>query len=141
MLYEVITMVQKGDLSAGHARALLGNARAVELAQEIVSKGLNVRQTERLAKAPAAPAAPRPPKNKDADCVALERDLTTLLGLKVSIDVHGTGGKLSIQYQNVITSYSIHYTKLYDACARRACRGGCPPMFHVKHSRNEAWTP
>ncbi len=94
-------MVQKGDLSAGHARALLGNARAVELAQEIVSKGLNVRQTERLAKTPTAPAAPRPPKSKDADCVALERDLTTLLGLKVSIDVHGTGGKLSIQYQNL----------------------------------------
>lgn len=94
-------MVQAGDLSAGHARALLGNPRAVELARDIVAKGLNVRQTERLAKSAPKSGAPRAPKAKDADCAALERDLTTLLGLKVSIDVHGAGGRLSIQYQNL----------------------------------------
>ncbi|SBW09010.1 Chromosome-partitioning protein ParB [uncultured Alphaproteobacteria bacterium] len=94
-------MVQAGDLSAGHARALLGNPRAIELARDIVAKGLNVRQTERLAKSAPKSGAPRAPKAKDADCAALERDLTTLLGLKVSIDVHGAGGRLSIQYQNL----------------------------------------
>lgn len=94
-------MVQLGNLSAGHARALLGHPRAVELARDIVDKGLNVRQTERLAKSQPKSAAARAPKPKDADCAALERDLTTLLGLKVSIDVTGSGGKLSIQYQNL----------------------------------------
>lgn len=94
-------MVQTGGLSAGHARALLGHPRAVELAREILDKGLNVRQTERLAKSQPKSAAARAPKPKDADCAALERDLTTLLGLKVTIDVAGSGGKLSIQYQNL----------------------------------------
>lgn len=99
---ELKEMVQGGDLSAGHARALLGNPHAVDLARQVVSRGLSVRDTERLAKtAPRAPSATPKAATKDADCVALERDLTTLLGLKVSIDVQGSGGRLTVQYQNL----------------------------------------
>jgi ParB family transcriptional regulator, chromosome partitioning protein len=100
---ELKDMVQDGALSAGHARALLGNPNAVDLARRVVDKGLSVRETERLAKAAPRTTAHATPKasNKDADCVALERDLTTLLGLKVSIDVQGSGGRLTVQYQNL----------------------------------------
>ncbi len=100
---ELKDMVQLGSLSAGHARALLGNPNAVDLARRVVDKGLSVRETERLAKAAPKSASSSTPKasNKDADCVALERDLTTLLGLKVSIDVQGSGGRLTVQYQNL----------------------------------------
>lgn len=100
---EIKSLVEKGDLSAGHARALIGAANAEALAAEIVAKGLNVRQAERLAKAQSDKPhrAAKSAKEKDVDCLALERDLTTLLGLKVSIDAQGQGGRLSIQYQTL----------------------------------------
>lgn len=101
---ELKDMVQDGSLSAGHARALLGNPHAVDLARRVIDKGMSVRETERLAKAaPRVSGGGAAPKaaTKDADCVALERDLTTLLGLKVSIDVQGAGGRLTVQYQNL----------------------------------------
>jgi ParB family chromosome partitioning protein len=84
---EVKQMMEMGSLSAGHARALLGLDNAVALAREIAEKGLNVRQAERLAKSGHKPKSPREaaaPSGKDADCRALEHDLTEMLGLKVS---------------------------------------------------------
>ena len=103
---EIKQLMEVGSLSAGHARALLGVDNAVVLAREIVEKGLNVRQAEKLAKADHAPkprhAVPSPVSaGKDADCLALEHDLTETLGLKVMIDSQGAGGKLSIQYQSL----------------------------------------
>jgi len=101
---EIKQMVEGGSLSAGHARALLGVEGAVALAREIAEKGLNVRQAEHLAKAghaAAKPKAAKAPLEKDADCLALERDLTEMLGLKVAIETQGAGGKLSIQYQTL----------------------------------------
>ncbi len=101
---EVKQMMEMGSLSAGHARALLGLDNAVALAREIAEKGLNVRQAERLAKSGHKPKSPREaaaPSGKDADCRALEHDLTETLGLKVSIDSQGSGGKLSIEYKTL----------------------------------------
>ncbi|WP_417430879.1 ParB/RepB/Spo0J family partition protein [Kiloniella sp.] len=117
---EVQNLVEKGDLSAGHARALVGAEDAVELAQEISSKGLSVRETERLAKAmkkelsepdegqvqvkkPISTSKIKPSSGsqKDADTLALERDLSNMLGLKVSIDFHGQGGALKIAYDTL----------------------------------------
>ncbi|HLN25911.1 MAG TPA: ParB/RepB/Spo0J family partition protein [Patescibacteria group bacterium] len=96
-------MLDHGDLTAGHARALLTSSDPVALAQQVLSKGLNVRQTEKLvqkgpgkAKVKAETAAA--PGGKDADLLALERDLSNLLGLKVSIRHGGKGGDLSIEY-------------------------------------------
>ncbi|WP_299615103.1 ParB/RepB/Spo0J family partition protein [Pelagibius sp.] len=106
----VKTMVMEGKLSAGHARTLVGHEAPEDLAAEIVSKGLNVRQTERLVQ--DAKAAPKPAPAgggasaaeeipKDTDTIALERDLTALLGLKVSIKFHGSGGSLTIHYKTL----------------------------------------
>jgi len=101
---DIKQMVEEGALTAGHARALLGVEGAVALAREIADKGLSVRQAEHLAKAGHAPKRVQAPKavhEKDADCLALEHDLTEMLGLKVLIEAQGSGGKLSIQYQTL----------------------------------------
>ncbi|MGE5539748.1 MAG: ParB/RepB/Spo0J family partition protein [Gemmatimonas sp.] len=101
---DVRDMVAQGKLSAGHARALIGAPDPVALAGEIVAKNLNVRATERLAqsgKATGAKRAPKPPEHKDVDTLALERDLSNLLGLKVNISFSGKGGELRIAYNTL----------------------------------------
>jgi ParB family chromosome partitioning protein len=86
---DVLELLQTGALTAGHARALVTAEDPWALAQEIVQKGLSVREAEALAKK-AKPKTPKtlPPRApaKDADTRALERDLTAALGFKVSID-------------------------------------------------------
>ncbi|MGE5548155.1 MAG: ParB/RepB/Spo0J family partition protein [Solirubrobacterales bacterium] len=95
-------MLDDGRLSAGHARALLTSADPVGLARQVVDRHLNVRQTEKLAQE-GAKARPgkggRPPsQSKDADTAALERDLTEMLGVRVTIKSLGKGGELTIHY-------------------------------------------
>ncbi|MQX37480.1 ParB/RepB/Spo0J family partition protein [Roseospira navarrensis] len=93
-------MVSEGALSAGHARALLTLENPTIFAEEVVRKGLNVRQTEALARQAAnRPAQARPRRSregaavdKDADTLALERDLGAQLGMTVSIDQKSSGG-------------------------------------------------
>lgn len=98
-------MVAQGKLTAGHARALLTASDPVGLAREVVDKHLNVRQTEKLAqeagggKAAKASKGGRPPAHsKDPDTAALERDLTELLGVRVTIKPLGKGGELTVHY-------------------------------------------
>lgn len=96
-------MVEGGQITAGHARALLTAADPVGLAKEVASRNLNVRQTEKLVaeqgKAkPSAGGRPSGEAGKDADTIALERDLTNLLGVKVTISTKGKGGELVIHY-------------------------------------------
>ena len=120
---QVKQLVQDGSLTAGHARALLSVEDPVATAQQVIEKGLNVRQVEQLvreahgntreepvalAAAPPigtgpAPAPPqrRPRAPKDPNTVALEQDITNRLGLRVSISAQGQGGTLSIQYQTL----------------------------------------
>jgi ParB family chromosome partitioning protein len=99
---EVKELVVSHALSAGHARALLNAVDPVKLARKVATRGLNVRQTEKLAqqgreaKAPAAALA-----TKDADTLALERDLSQVLGLKVTIEFRGDGGELTIRYKTL----------------------------------------
>ncbi len=107
----VKAMVMEGKLTAGHARTLVGSEAAESLAAEIVSKGLNVRQAERLVQEAKAGTRPRAKNTgtakpaaaiaKDSDTIALERDLTALLGLKVSIRFDGDGGSLTIHYKTL----------------------------------------
>ena len=99
---EVKALVSKHELSAGQARALLNAADAVKLAHQIVAQGLNVRQTEKLAQAGRETRSPASPiANKDADTMALERELSNVLGLKVTIDFHKDGGKVTIAYSSL----------------------------------------
>ncbi|MGF7158582.1 ParB family chromosome partitioning protein [Rhodoligotrophos appendicifer] len=110
----VLTMVEQGDLTAGHARALIATDRSEALADRIVSKGLTVRDAEALAREaqdkPAKPSSKRAPA-KDADTAALERQLSDHLGLVVEITFQGAkGGAISIRYSDL--------DQLDDVCRR-----------------------
>ncbi len=103
---EVQTYLVNGQISAGHARALVGHPLAVQLAREVIQRKLSVRETEQLAKkGPAVkrrslPGAPVP---KDADTVQIENELSATLGMKVTID-HPAGsdsGKMVIGYKSL----------------------------------------
>jgi ParB family chromosome partitioning protein len=104
---QVRAMIVDGRLSVGHARALLTCADPVAVANEVAAQGLNVRQTEKLARdyKPGAllksARAKKAPKEKDADTKALERDLALKLGLKVEIDFDGKGGKVTLHYKTL----------------------------------------
>jgi ParB family chromosome partitioning protein len=96
-------LVRTGQLTAGHARALVGHPSAAALAQRVVAEGLSVRRTEVLAakagrafKPESAEAAPRNP-----DIAALERSLSDQLGLRVEVAFSGKGGTVRIHYRDL----------------------------------------
>lgn len=105
---EVLNMLRDGELSAGHARALVTSDDPVALARDVVKKGLSVRQTETLAKGAKDRPSSEPTKSrltelKDADTRALEKDLSAALSMKVAID-HKDGtekGSLTIKYKSL----------------------------------------
>ena len=95
-------MLGNGDLSAGHARAILNTPDPVSVARQVVKKELNVRQTERLVrKEQRQKEKPKTPEKKDVDTVALEWDLANLLGLKVGIKFKNGGGSLTVHYSSL----------------------------------------
>ena len=100
----VASMLQAGDIDMGHARALLtlDDERQVDVAQEIVRLGLNVRQTEVFVSELTKPKQPKKIRTKDADTLRLEEDLSQRLGQPVQIrhSVKGNG-KLIIAYNNL----------------------------------------
>ena len=100
----VASMLLAGDIDMGHARALLtlDDERQVDVAQEIVRLGLNVRQTEVFVSELTKPKQPKKIRTKDADTLRLEEDLSQRLGQPVQIrhSVKGNG-KLIIAYNNL----------------------------------------
>lgn len=103
---KVKALINAGKLTAGHARMLIGQPNAEDLADEIVRRGLNVRQVEALARksgreqARALRRGGRP--GKDADTAALEARLSDALGLAVSIDHRANGGgTLQVRYRTL----------------------------------------
>ena len=100
---KVQNMLVKGDISAGHARALLGiedQAGQLELAQKIVSDSLSVRQTEDLVKAYNNPTTRTQPKTQlDPAYKDLENRMREALGTRVKIKRQSEGkGKVEISY-------------------------------------------
>ncbi len=103
---EIMTMLEEGTLSAGHARAILGApspALQVECAKKVVENQLSVRQTEALVKTISkdAPEKTKPTPEKDNIQIyldALEKDLSGLLGRKVKIAHKGKKGKIELEY-------------------------------------------
>jgi ParB family chromosome partitioning protein len=95
-------MLSAGSLSAGHARALVSTSDPSTLARTIVSKGLSVRDAERLAqndiKAQSEPHEVKKVEQKDSDTIALERTLSDALGLDVKINHKGGAGQIRISY-------------------------------------------
>lgn len=114
----VRALLAEGALTMGHARALANTPDPAKLADEVVENGLSVRQTEQLAQeaknptpaAGTAKAEPRFKAGKDADTVALERDLSATIGLAVTINDRNGQGTLTISYKNL--------DQLDDICAR-----------------------
>ena len=101
---KVQVMVGTGQLSMGHARALITAKDPEALAEEVVRRGLSVRETEKLAQSGKA-RKPRPPpieyKGAGADIAALERQLGDLLGLKVAIRHGPKGGQVVLVYSSL----------------------------------------
>lgn len=94
--------VRGGDISAGHARSLVGVEGADEIVREIIARGLSVREVEALVQARARGETPkRAQREKDADTRAFEKELTDALGLKVQVKLgSGEMGELRIRYTN-----------------------------------------
>ena len=116
----ILTMLVEGEMTAGHARTLVGCDKAVELAKMVVRDGLSVRQTEALVKATAEPklgkpGASRPAAVKDHDTSALESDLADILGVEVEIRDAGGKGEVRLKYATL--------EQLDDLC-RRLTRAG-----------------
>ena len=97
-------LVQTGELSMGHARALIGAGDPDALAREIVERGLSVREAEKLARF-GKPGRERQGrleiKGAGADIEALERQLGDMLGLKVKIAYRPDGGTVALNYSTL----------------------------------------
>jgi ParB family transcriptional regulator, chromosome partitioning protein len=117
---DVQDLVVAGELSAGHARALITSENPSELAKIVVRDGLSVRATEALVKRQQQPDTSssvtvpkaKPTGEKDADTRALERDLSAILAMKVAIN-HKAGtemGQVTLTYENL--------DQLDDLCAK-----------------------
>ncbi len=108
-LGEVATsMVQRGELEMGHARALLAlnGSKQAEAARHVVNHGLSVRATERLVKKllseASQPEHKSPPQRRDPDLVILEQDLSDRIGAPVVVQANPKGkGKLVISYNSL----------------------------------------
>lgn len=101
----VQAMVRNSELTAGHARALIGRDDAEELAHHIIEHDLNVRQVEALAQGSDevghGGGSTRSVREKDADTRAFENELSAALGLKVEVKRgSGESGNLIIKYGN-----------------------------------------
>jgi ParB family transcriptional regulator, chromosome partitioning protein len=109
--FMVQNYLSDGKISIGHARALIpAGENAEQLARDIIAKSLSVRETEKLAaeatgRAPGArksEGGKSSPKAKDVNTLALEKDLTDLLGMRVSIQERGEGaGEISVEYKSL----------------------------------------
>ncbi|PLW76260.1 ParB/RepB/Spo0J family partition protein [Cohaesibacter celericrescens] len=94
--------LKKGELTAGHARALITANDPEELARRIVEDGMTVRDAEKAGQEKdKEKKEPKPKKEKDADTVELERRLTDRLGWNVFIAPKKKGGELKIQYKTL----------------------------------------
>jgi len=102
---EVKAYLADGQISAGHARALLGQPDPLALAREIIAQRLNVRQVEAIAQEQAEQAGKTSKTRrrvvKDADTLTLEKRLSDALGLAVAIEHRGKGGELRIRYRTL----------------------------------------
>jgi ParB family chromosome partitioning protein len=105
----VLELLRDGQISAGHARALIPSQDALKLAQQVIKGGLSVRATEALVKRELAgdpkpkPTGSTETEEKDADTKALEGDLSANLGMRVSLSHKPgqEGGQLTVQYKSL----------------------------------------
>lgn len=120
------SMVVRGELTAGHARALIGLKDPEGLAKRIAERGLSVRDVERIAQGEQRPADPetghepagsrrKVPADKDPDTRALEKAIEDVIGLNVAIEHGARGGEIRIRYATL---------EQLDGLCRRLRSGG-----------------
>src|SRR3954453_18381372 len=102
---EVQAHIVSGQLSAGHARALLAVPDPVATAKRIIAEGLNVRQVETLVHEIGG-STPKLRNSrgalvKDPDTLALEKRVGDILGLSVKVDHKGPSGTMHIKYRDL----------------------------------------
>lgn len=104
---QIIDMVIKGDLSAGHARVLAGledEARQIKLAQECVQQGMSVRKLEEAARQtgeePVAPKKNQPQKTLSPELDAFQNAMREVMGVKTVISGNGKKGKITLSYNS-----------------------------------------
>jgi ParB family chromosome partitioning protein len=101
---EVKTLLEHGDLDMGHARALLSldAAAQIEVAREVVSRGLSVRQTEQLIRDRLTPPVNKPVRVLPPDVEKLSQRLSERFGAPVQIEHNDKGkGRLTIRYHSL----------------------------------------
>ncbi|MBC6496936.1 MAG: ParB/RepB/Spo0J family partition protein [Alphaproteobacteria bacterium GM7ARS4] len=124
-----LELVETGALTPGHARMLVGLKDAQQLAQTIVFKELNVRDTEKMIKKlkKERQLKPFPPPQQKNDDVpsrrALELEVSGALGLRVHIEEKGEGGIIRINYKDLEQLGEIVTRLKGDPMKRRARRG------------------
>lgn len=116
---EIKTMLDNGEITMGHARTLIGLSNSVEIAGQIVARGLSVRQAEEISRMvqgnpkrsnsrsqadksrAGGGVTYQLPINKDPDIIALEETLSENLGLKVAIHDRGQSGEIVLSYSSL----------------------------------------
>ena len=103
--------IEEGQLTAGHARALVATDSPAELADQIIKLGLSVREAEGLARDASPAKKVKVKAEKDSDTKALEKSVAEAIGLKVDITHKGdAGGSIVISYKTL--------EQLEDICRR-----------------------
>ncbi len=101
---EIKSRVISGEISSGHARALLSlddQKLQLEAMQEIIDKSLSVRETEKLIKQLMTPKKQKEKKAPDAEYQAIEERLREIFGTKVRIMNNKKNGKILIEYYSL----------------------------------------
>ena len=98
---EIQHLVISGELSMGHARALIGVPDALNKAKEIIEKKLSVRDVEK--KTSLYKKNKKTKSSKDPNIIDLEKELSDKIGLKTSIHFNETGssGSLTLYYSDL----------------------------------------
>ena len=98
---EIQNYIISGQISMGHARALIGVPNAVKLAKEIIQKKLSVRQVEK--NTAGFKKTKNKKTNKDPNILDLEKELSEKIGLKTTIHFNeeGSSGSLTLFYSNL----------------------------------------
>ena len=95
-------LLHDGKLSAGHGRALLNAPNPDAIAQVVVARGLNVRQTEDMVQRALKDGTAKATRTaKDADITALEKEFSELLEMKCTINFRNDRGSLNIRFQHL----------------------------------------
>lgn len=105
---ELQLMLSKGQLTSGHARALLSienPEEQINLAKQIIENGLTVRDVEKLVKKPKSgdlkALKQKPQKKLDPNCIQIEEKLKRFLGTQVKISNKKNRGKIEIEYYGI----------------------------------------